>query len=64
MAVKKKTKQSSSRAVSAREDARFRAEMDLSTLQRADEVRKDSTRMTAVKKHANEQVKVIKKVSN
>lgn len=44
------------------EDKKWRAQDDLRALQRAAEIKADRTRMSQVKKCANEQLKALKKI--
>lgn len=45
------------------QDLEFQAEDDLRTLQRAEEVRSNKTRLNRAKKVANKQMKALKKVA-
>lgn len=43
-------------------EKRWRAEEDIRTIQRAEEIKKDKSRVSEMKKVANEQIKDLKKV--
>lgn len=43
-------------------EKRWRAEEDIRTIQRAEEIKKDKSRVAEMKKVANEQIKDLKKV--
>lgn len=63
MASKKRTTKRTPKAISMNDEAKWQAEDDVRTLIRADEIKKDKSRMARAKRMAKKQAAKAKKVA-
>ena len=64
MAVARRTtRKRTTRPTAAQQEQKFQRQSDLSTLQRADEIRRDRSRMSGAKREATEQRRALDRIA-